>query len=465
MLKRLCLIGLTMILLASMMFQPMPSMAASGDWQSAAEYLYELGLFRGTGTSSDGTPVFELERSPTRTEALVMLLRLMGLEQEALNSSYSHPFTDVSGWSEPYIAYAYNKGITKGISQTRFGSNDKATASMYATFVLRALGYTDSGDSPDFSYSGSVSFAVKIGLVDSRLLNDNEFTRGDVAVISKNALSQPLRNSSKTLFQRLADEGIIKDAPNQGNGDKPGQDDEKTDLTVPVKHHIDYGTYIPRQTLLSLFPKMDKVLYTTTTEEDFTDPYGVKVSDRYGFEELMFIDALANEKIYVQYGSKSGDMVRLFPGSTLYLADSSCNILARCTVPEKNITEITFSLKAGIDGAMLNSEYRKIVDTVSENWGKNLFELSKEQYKSQDGKSSSVHLVKMNGEYVSDDWYCAIWEYSPGFERDLIGDAEYAIATPLSCFLSYSFLLILLTYSPAIILISEGISSTSNIFM
>ena len=68
MLKRLCLIGLTMILLASMMFQPMPSMAASGDWQSAAEYLYELGLFRGTGTSSDGTPVFELERSPTRTE-------------------------------------------------------------------------------------------------------------------------------------------------------------------------------------------------------------------------------------------------------------------------------------------------------------------------------------------------------------------------------------------------------------
>ena len=71
-----------------------------------------------------------------------MLLRLMGLEQEALNSSYSHPFTDVSGWSEPYIAYAYNKGITKGISQTRFGSNDKATASMYATFVLRALGYT-----------------------------------------------------------------------------------------------------------------------------------------------------------------------------------------------------------------------------------------------------------------------------------------------------------------------------------
>ena len=78
---------------------------------------------------------------------------------------------------------------------------------------------------------GSVSFAVKIGLVDSRLLNDNEFTRGDVAVISKNALSQPLRNSSKTLFQRLADEGIIKDAPNQGNGDKPGQDDEKTDLS------------------------------------------------------------------------------------------------------------------------------------------------------------------------------------------------------------------------------------------
>lgn len=183
--------------------------------------------------------------------------------------------------------------------------------------------------------------------------------------------------------------------------------------------------------MLGLLPKIDKVLYTTTTEADFTDPYGVKVSDRYGLEELMFIDALANEKIYEQYGLKSGDMVRLFPGSTPYLADSSCNILAWCTIPEKNITEITFSLKAEIDGARLNSEYRRIVDTVSENWGKNVFELSKEQYKSQDGKSTSVRLVKMNDSYVSDDWYCAIREYSPGIKRDFIGDAEYAMATVL----------------------------------
>ena len=76
---------------------------------------------------------------------------------------------------------------------------------------------------------------------------------------------------------------------------------------------------------------MDKVLYTTTTEEDFTDPYGVKVSDRYGFEELMFIDALANENLR-QHGSRrhgACSQARLCTWLT------AAAILARCTVPEK----------------------------------------------------------------------------------------------------------------------------------
>jgi len=97
---------------------------------------------------------------------------------------------------------------------------------MFVTFVLRALGYTDSGDSPDFSYSGSVSFAAEIGLTSDGLLSDAGFTRGDVAVISKNALSQQMRFTGQTLYQYLADAGII---PPQE--DKTTPDEKRQRLT------------------------------------------------------------------------------------------------------------------------------------------------------------------------------------------------------------------------------------------
>ena len=48
--------------------------------QQAADYLYSLGLFRGTGSNPDGSPVYELERTPTRFESVAMLVRLLGAE-------------------------------------------------------------------------------------------------------------------------------------------------------------------------------------------------------------------------------------------------------------------------------------------------------------------------------------------------------------------------------------------------
>ena len=51
--------------------------------QEAADYLYELGLFKGTATNPDGSPVYELGRTPTRFEAVTMLVRLLGAADEA----------------------------------------------------------------------------------------------------------------------------------------------------------------------------------------------------------------------------------------------------------------------------------------------------------------------------------------------------------------------------------------------
>ena len=72
---------LCMILTLIMIFFLVPSAAAaSNEATGAAETLYELGLFKGTGTNSDGTPIFGLDRAPSRAEAVTMLVRLLGKE-------------------------------------------------------------------------------------------------------------------------------------------------------------------------------------------------------------------------------------------------------------------------------------------------------------------------------------------------------------------------------------------------
>ena len=80
--KKLVALILTMILTLSL---ATPAMAAPAPKYTAeAQTLYELGLFKGTGTNADGTPVFALERTASRMQALIMLIRLLGLEDEAL---------------------------------------------------------------------------------------------------------------------------------------------------------------------------------------------------------------------------------------------------------------------------------------------------------------------------------------------------------------------------------------------
>ena len=102
-----------------------------------AAKLYSLNLVKGAGTDESGNINFEINREATRTEGIIMLIRLLGCENTALSSDYEHPFTDVPLWADKYIAYAYNNGLTKGVSTTRFGSDDIINDKMYITFITK----------------------------------------------------------------------------------------------------------------------------------------------------------------------------------------------------------------------------------------------------------------------------------------------------------------------------------------
>ena len=65
----------------------------TADYTASADVLYELGLFQGAGVDRFGRPVYELEEPCTRAEAAVMLVRLLGLEEEAKEAAGT-PFTD-----------------------------------------------------------------------------------------------------------------------------------------------------------------------------------------------------------------------------------------------------------------------------------------------------------------------------------------------------------------------------------
>lgn len=199
-LKRMLALCLVLCLCLSMV----PVTAAARQFtfeESLADELYALGLFRGVTEANEyGQPVdYALGRAPTRTEALVMLIRTLGKEQEALSGTWSHPFTDVAKWADPYVGYAYENGLTKGVSPTTFGT-DNATCVQYVTFMLRALGYDDTqGDFKwDDPYELAWSCQILPGIVDY-----HDFLRADVVIISYAALAAKLKGSETTLAQKL----------------------------------------------------------------------------------------------------------------------------------------------------------------------------------------------------------------------------------------------------------------------
>lgn len=88
---------------------PVTSLASEANTaEEKAQALYELGLFYGKGSNSDGTPNFALQDSATRNEAATMLIRLMGQESKAKSQlvagTISNPFTDVPDWAKSNVA-------------------------------------------------------------------------------------------------------------------------------------------------------------------------------------------------------------------------------------------------------------------------------------------------------------------------------------------------------------------------
>lgn len=198
---------MTAICLAVLMMNIIKPASIIGVESEEVNKLVSLGVMRGTGNG------LELERQATRLEGLVILLRLMGKESEASTYESKHmPFEDVPEWGTNYVQYAYDLGITKGVSPTNFGSNDSLDARSYTTMVLRTLQYDD--DNGDFSWAGALDKGQELGIVDSnQVKKEAVFTREDMAFVSARALTATMKLSHQTLEDTLLGSADIDDDP------------------------------------------------------------------------------------------------------------------------------------------------------------------------------------------------------------------------------------------------------------
>ena len=201
--RRIFSLLLALVLAAGLLVVSAGASGSSEESTARAEKLASLGLLQGTGGG------YDLDSVPTRIQGLVMLLRLLGLEDEALAYSQSSPFDDVT-WGDNYVSYAFDNGLTQGTAADKFSPNTPLDAKSYVTFLLRALGYSDAGG--DFTWSGALTFAAQKSLMTpytASLLAGVTMNRGDMADLSYAALTCRVKDGSQTLAEQLVEQGVF----------------------------------------------------------------------------------------------------------------------------------------------------------------------------------------------------------------------------------------------------------------
>jgi len=170
-----------------------------------ADNLFDLRLFMGTGVDSSGAPIFELERSLNRMEALALVVRLMGLESKANEFSGPNPFRDTPYWGEKIAAFAYYEGISVGIGSGLFSPERFVTYLEFTAFLLRTLGYSEYNG--DFQFNQAVNKAVEINLytLNQKNVQNNagHFFRSDAVVSMARALLTNTKGTDSMLIDTL----------------------------------------------------------------------------------------------------------------------------------------------------------------------------------------------------------------------------------------------------------------------
>lgn len=182
------------------------------DYNAMAQALKTMHLFKGSFTGYGQS--FDLEVAPTRIQALIMFIRVLGEEEAALAYTGTTPFTDVARGSqtEKYVGYALSQGYTNGYTATLFKPNQVVSANQYVEFMLRALGYSSVANT---DLSGTMDNALINGVLQDfevEALRNGTFLRADLVYVSYFALDALVADTGLSLKNTLMDKGVFTSA-------------------------------------------------------------------------------------------------------------------------------------------------------------------------------------------------------------------------------------------------------------
>lgn len=205
--KRIKAMVIAMIMAAALLSTSIPAFAFSeNESRSVQNFFIDTQLLKGDGTS------YGLEKTASRLEGIIILIRLMGKEAEAQGmQDLPCQFTDVPVWAKGYVNYAFSENISKGVSDTRFGVYDRMTAYQYNTLLLRVLGYDDSQG--DFQWDDSVDKAEELSILPEEMAEfytrSGAYTKGDLMETSFCYLEANYKDQERSLIDMLVETGVI----------------------------------------------------------------------------------------------------------------------------------------------------------------------------------------------------------------------------------------------------------------
>lgn len=191
---------------AALAFSSTGALAYDESGLSSAQTLYNLGLLKGN-SDTFSAEAMDLDSYATRAQLAVTITRMLGKDEKARYQQNPHPFSDVPDWASDYVGWLYENYLVNGHSDTYFGANDVATLNQFCAMILRTLGYYESEG--DFAYENAVNFAISLGLTDGSAINKYELVRNDMVKICLSALKTPIKNSRRTLGEKLLDEKVF----------------------------------------------------------------------------------------------------------------------------------------------------------------------------------------------------------------------------------------------------------------
>jgi len=203
---------LALVLALAMVFSTITVAFAEGTIGADAQICADLGMLKGSTGTVDAAYT---ATAPTRIQAAVMVLRLRGLEAEAMAFTGEANFADAdkAAWAKPIMAYMKaNPQLGWSGDGTNFDPMGLTTAQAYYKVMLEALGYKQTTPEVvgDFAFADTLTFAASKGL--TKVAAVTNFTVNDLATATVETLKANMKDGGKTLVATLVEAGKVDKA-------------------------------------------------------------------------------------------------------------------------------------------------------------------------------------------------------------------------------------------------------------